>query len=267
MILVNTELLEVDSSSAANLDVHASFVDALLATGVVTNIGSQSTAISSAATTTVVAAVADATKVRRITFMSVRNRHATLACDVTIVANTATDVEIFKVTLLAGESLMYSEALGFYVLKSARMDRWMRVTGADYTNSTTAFTDVTGLTVPVLSGRTYNFETHLIHISGVSTSGFRAGLNGPTLSGIRAVGVDIVTASATAAALSAGVATAVDTAVAAETTGAATDVLQILSGVFTAGADGTFAIRAASEVAAIVTVRQGSWLHVWEPTG
>ena len=102
---------------------------------------------------------------------------------------------------------------------------------------------------------------------GATTTGFRMGINGPTLTAITIVGLQSVTHSVTAAALGSGTATAVDTAVVAETTGIATTGTKHMTGVFTAGADGTFAVRAAAEVAAIVTVRIGSWCHVWEATG
>lgn len=276
MILVDSDLLELDTSSAANIDVHCAFVDATLSTGVVINIGNQSTTISSATTTTILAAPTGATKVRRITFMSVRNRHATLSNDVIVVINTATDVEIFKTTLLAGESLCYSEALGFYVLKTARADRWMRLAGADVTNATTSFADITGLTCPVSNGKTYNFESHLYFTDNATTTGPRFGINGPTLTNILVNSFGrIVTLSAgvdaqVVNAQNAAAVTAVDTSVFGATlTGNISVTMTVISGQFTAGADGTFAMRSQSEiaVAAGVTIKVGSWLHVWEPTG
>jgi hypothetical protein len=147
----------------------------------------------------------------------------------------------------------------------------MRLTGADYTNATTSFTDI-GLNCPVQNGHTYNFESHLIHFANASTTGPRFGINGPTLTAIRLVLFDQVTITS----VDAGVVrigtttTAVDTSIAGATlTGKTTDSYAIITGVFTVGADGTFAMRGQSEiaVAAGLTVRQGSWLHVWEPTG
>ena len=264
LLTATTDLIQLVTSAAATINVHASYMDY---NGTTVTPGRQNTAITTATTTTIVSAPGASTQ-RNVKTIHVRNRHATLACIVTFLFDAnGTDYELHSLTLAAGEAVEYIEGIGFFLLKSARLDRWLMVTGADYTNSTTGFTDVTGLTCPVLNGIQYNFEAMLMHISGATTTGFRFGINGPTLTGIRLVGVDVITASATADTTASGTATAVDTAVIAETTGAATDVMARFSGVFTAGANGTFAIRAAAEVAAIVTVRIGSWCHIWQPTG
>lgn len=264
-----TDKLDLVTSAAATIDVHVSAVDAVKAGLTAPAAVRQNTAITTATTTDVLATPA-ASATRTVKFMSIRNKHATLACDVTLRINvSATPYEIWKQTLRAGEALVFTEMLGFYVVPLSRLDRWMYVSGADYVNATTSFTDITGLQCPVLNGKRYNFHAMLIHANDATTTGSRFGINGPTLSAIMLATIDTVTVSVTAAALSAGAVTAVDTAATAQTTGATANRLGILTGAFTAGADGTFSMRGASEiaVAAGLTVRLGSWLHVWEPTG
>lgn len=273
--LVDTDLLDVITSSVADLDVHVAFIDATLSTGLVINMDKQQTAIVTATTTTIAAAPTGATKIRNITSLFIRNKHASLSNDVTIRVNGTLDVELIKVTLLAGQTLQYSEALGFYVLPSSRLDRWLRVSGVDYVNATTSFTDITGLTCLVLNGKIYNFEAHLFHVMNATTTGPRFGINGPTLTAIQVLqtirSVTLTSADATTVESQSGApATAVDTSAGGATgTGNVSVTDALLTGVFTAGADGTFAMRGQSEVAvaAGLTVKIGSWCHVWEATG
>lgn len=267
-LLGTTDKLQLITSSAANIDVVASYFDAV-ASGLTSPIGGrQATTIAAAATTDIVATPA-ASAIRNVKSLFIRNRHASLSCDVTVIVNiSATLYELHKATLRASEALEYIEGLGFFTLAPGRLDRRLRV-ASDVVNATTAFADVTGLTCPVQNGKTYNFEAHLIHVNNATTTGSQFGINGPSLSNVHVATIDTVTPSVTGAALSAGAATAVNTAATAQTTGSTTNRLGILSGVFTAGADGTFAIRCASEVAvaAGLTVRAGSWCHLWEMTG
>lgn len=120
LILTNagTDKLQLTSSSAANLDVHVSYVD-LNADGTGDpSIGRTNTAISSAATTDILATPA-ASKVRNVKELHVRNKHATLSCDVTIVYDqNGTDFELHKTTLDAGEALEYIEGVGWFVIEN-----------------------------------------------------------------------------------------------------------------------------------------------------
>jgi hypothetical protein len=107
----------------------------------------------------------------------------------------------------------------------------------------------------------------LIHKADATTTGAQFGFNigaAPTAAYFAQFGT--VTASVTAAAVASGVVTARDTAGAAETTSSITDVVTMIYGYIQPSADGTFALRATSEVtvAAGLTVEVGSWLHVQE---
>lgn len=268
LILTNTgtDKLQVISSSAATMDVHASWSDLL--SGAVTP-GRTNTAISSATTTDVVATPAAST-VRNVKTLHIRNKSATLACDVTVQYNqNATLFELHKVTLQTGDTLEYIEGIGFFVItSSAKLDAKLRV-AADVVFATAAtFADITGLTCPVVSGRQYNFETHLYHISNATTTGAQFAIGGVTMTAMRIQEKDVILASLTAdtSGSSTTDVTAVNTAAMAEGTGAATVVIAIMSGWFNPSASGTFAIRGTSEVsvAAGLTIKQGSWARVWE---
>lgn len=264
--------IQLVTSAAVTVDVHASYMDASNANPPVVQgdtMGRQNTAISTATTTDIVAAPA-ANEIRNVKTLHVRNRHATSAVDVTVLYDqNGTDFELHKATLLAGDLLEYVEGVGFFTVTStAKLDAKLRV-ASDVVNATTSFADITGLTCPVLSGKHYNFEAHLMYVCNATTTGARFGVNGPTMTAMRVSAIQTVTGSVTAAALSAPVAdiTAVDTAISAQTTGPANVVLGVLSGWINPSAGGTFALRCASEVAVAsgLTVKQGSWCRIWEP--
>lgn len=111
-----SDLLQAVTSSTASTDVHASYVDQT-ATGFAA--GRKNTAISSAATTTVVASPAAGT-VRRVESLAVRNRHASTSQTVTLQhTDGSTSVELVKMALAAGETLVYQEGVGFFVLDAS----------------------------------------------------------------------------------------------------------------------------------------------------
>lgn len=274
LLLTNTgtaDKIQAVTSSTSALDVHVSYMDASNAVPPVVQgdtMGRQNTAISSATTTDICAGPASS-EVRNVKTIHVRNKGAA-ANDVTILYDQAgTDFELFKATLSSGDMLEYVEGIGWFVVTTAKIDVKLRVAGSDVVNATTSWADVTGLTHPVESGKHYNFLAHLYHIGNATTTGARFGINGPSMSGMRVNGIGTVTGSVTAAALSAPTAdvTAVDTAAqGAQTTGAATVVVDIISGWLNPSAAGTFAVRCQSEVAvaAGLTVKVGSWCRLWE---
>lgn len=262
--LVDTnDKLQLVTSAAVTVDVQASFSSL---DGTTVTPGKQNTAITTATTTDIVAAPSG-TAVRRVHTIFIRNKHASTPVDVTVVFDdNGTDYEIHKVTLLAGEMLEYVEGLGFFVVAhDIGIERNLVVT-ADVTNATTSFADITGLTCPVEAGKTYIIEAYIIHINNATTTGSRFGFNGPAMTYVIASTIDTVTASVTASAHSAGTVTALETAITAQTTGSAANTLAIIAGSITPSAEGTFAMRCASEVAVAsgLIVRRGSWLKIRE---
>lgn len=256
-----TKKIQLVTSSAATLDVQACYIESVAATGVTAAIGSQETAISSA-TTTDICATASASNVRNVTQITIRNKDASLSCDVTVVIDVSgTDYELHKVTLGTGDMLQYIEGVGFFTQTStAKLNKLYYVT-SDYTNSTTSFTNITGLSWPVKSGKNYAFEAQLLYQTAAAATGAQFAIGGVAMTGMIAGGLQTVTGSATAAAMSAAVVTAVDTAIIVQTTGPnTTNVPGILAGWINPSADGTFVIKGASEVAAsALTVKKGSW--------
>jgi hypothetical protein len=105
LVLASTDVLSIITGQAASIDVHADWFDDLA--GVVTPGDTNTPTISTAATTTVVPSPAAST-LRAVESLSIRNRHASTACDVTVVHNNGAQApELNKQTLQPGESLTY----------------------------------------------------------------------------------------------------------------------------------------------------------------
>lgn len=98
-----TDSLELVTSAAGTVHVDATYVDHTTSGGAP---GNQRTIITTAATTTVLSAPAASTQ-RQLRLLIVRNAHATDPNTVTLLRDiSATDSEIFKFTLAAGESAL-----------------------------------------------------------------------------------------------------------------------------------------------------------------
>lgn len=271
LLTATTDKIQVITGQAVTVDVHASYVDASNANPPVVQgdtMGRQNTAISTATTTDIVAAPGS-NDVRNVKTIHIRNKSASSSVDVTVQFNqNATLFELFKATLKTGEHLEYVEGIGFFVVaNTAKLDVKVRVSGSDVSNSTTSFSDITGLTYAVDSGKFYGFEAHIFALSAATTTGIQFAVNGPAMTALRVSALSTVTGSATAAALSAPVAdiTALDTNIVTQTTGPANVTPHIVMGYLNPSAAGTFALRVRSEVAAsAVTVKVGSWMHLFE---
>jgi hypothetical protein len=272
MFLVSTsDKISVITDAAVTTDVQASYADY---DGSAVTPGRKNSAITTATTTDVVLAPASSVY-RKVKTLGIRNRHATTSVGIIVQHTDGTTVaQLWAGTLLAGEVVCYIEGVGWQYfaaggapkVAATKLNTILRVI-SDVINATTSFADVTGLTVPLLSGRKYNFEAHLFHVNDATTTGSRFGYNigaAPTLGIIGTI--DTVTPSVTAAAMSAGVTATRDVAATAQTTGSLSQRLAILSGFVQPSADGTFAIRCASEiaVAAGLTVKAGSFLWIRE---
>lgn len=261
---LTTDKLELTTDSAATLDVHASWAD--YASGSVTP-GKTNTAFSSPSTADIVP-VPGASTVRNVKKLNIRNKDAALSVTVTVKYNqNGTVFELFKTILSPGDVLVYTEQLDFYVITGTAKLNAMLVVTNDYVNATTSFTDITGLTIGLKSGKKYVFMAELIHINDSTTTGSQFGYNIGAAPTVSIVGtIDTVTPSVTASVHSGGVITARDTAITAQTTGAATQRLAHIAGYIQPSADGTFAMRGKSEVAvaAGLTVKAGSFLHIRE---
>ena len=266
-LAATTDKLQLVTDAAATVDVHASCED--WSATALTGSGKQNTAITTAATTDIVAAPAAST-FRKIRTLFIRNKHATLAVAITPVFNqNGTSFELPKFLLLPGEAAQYIEGgVGFLVLPDAaalRLDVTLRVQ-TDVVNATTSFADVTGLTCPVEAGIHYNFLAHLYHVNNASTTGSRFGINGPAMTALQ-VGINDALAPAVSGGSTAhGTTQSLDTSVAGAVINGATGIrMAVMSGWINPSAAGIFAIRCQSEVAvaAGITVKAGSWLRLW----
>lgn len=167
--------LQLVTSAAVTVDVHASFTDL---NGTTVTPGKQNTAITTATTTDIVAAPGAST-VRNVKTLHARNKHASSSVDVTVVYDdNGTDFELHKATLLAGEALEYVEGIGFFQLQAESPANPVTVArlSADQSNSTTTPTEVTGLTVATGTG-TFLFEYFLILQSAATTTGHKLSCN------------------------------------------------------------------------------------------
>lgn len=107
LLTATTHSLRIVTGSAGDIDVHTSWVDN--ASGVITPGSLPTPNISTAATTTIVAAPAASTQ-RNIKHVNIFNAHATISNQVTVhVFDGTNPTDQITVTLLPGESLVFNE--------------------------------------------------------------------------------------------------------------------------------------------------------------
>lgn len=108
LLLTSTsDIVRVVTGSAANVNVHASYVDN--ASGTITPGRTNTAAITTATTTTIVAAPGSSTQ-RNVKSIHITNNHASASTQVTVQHYDGTNSEdLMGVTLLAGENLIFDE--------------------------------------------------------------------------------------------------------------------------------------------------------------
>lgn len=110
LLTTTTQIVRVTTSTAATVDVTASYIDQ---TGAVFAPGAQATAISSATTTTVVSAPAASTT-RIVKLLTIRNRDTSLSSTISVSRyDGITSTAVYQVTLPAGGEAIYSSKLGW----------------------------------------------------------------------------------------------------------------------------------------------------------
>jgi hypothetical protein len=125
MILLSatTDKLQVISSDASDLDVVAAYLDRDQSTFAVGLADRQLTTITTATTTDIVAAPASG-KTRNVKQLTIRNAHASVACDATVQVNAnAVLYELHKTTLQPGEMLQFVEGVGFVQLAASNANQ------------------------------------------------------------------------------------------------------------------------------------------------
>lgn len=279
ILLASTaDLLRIVTSAAITIDVHASWVDL---NGSTVTPGRTNTAISTAATTTVVASPASSTY-RTVKSLTVRNRHASTAQDVTLNhTDGTTSVELIKVTLAAGECLHYHEAAGFWISDAFGRVKTninnngsgaainalnLVVLASDVTNNNaTANTiaDVTGLSFSVTAGETYHFEFFIPYTSAATTTGSRWSVNGP---GSPTLLNYTSQYTLTATSMTTNYATAYDIPAASNATSLTAGNVAWIAGIIKPSANGTVIARFASEVASSAITAKAGALLKWYRT-
>lgn len=277
LLLASTsDLLRVVTSAAITTDVHASWIDV---NGSTVTPGRTNTLISTATTTTVVGSPASST-FRTVKTLTIRNRHASTAQDVTVLHSDGTNIpELIKATLSAGDALHYDEHNGFTVrdlfgrikrrsdtlFPAATPSFTTVVLGSDQTNNNAVantIADVTGLSFAVTNGNRYWFRFLIQFATAATSTGSRWSINGPAFSQlIYKSEYSLTTSSRT---INEGL-SAYDTPAASNAT-SANSVANIawIEGFITPSADGTVIARFASEVtASAVVAKAGSILH-WQ---
>lgn len=282
MILLTgtSHLFRLVTSSAADIDVHADYVD--LSAGVTTP-GLANTAITSATTTTVVPSPAASTS-RTIKTVTIRNKHATTSNDVTVLhSNGTTIVEMVKFTLPAGFTAIYDEGSNWSLqdVNGRELSNQTQngnaptvnslntvVLGTDVINnnaSANTIADITGLSFSVNAGETYFFRGVIDITTAATTTGGRISVNGPSSPTRLAYATNWPTTGNTttpAHGMSAYDLPAASNASCAQTTGN----IATIEGFITPSANGTVILRFASEVASsAITAKAGSvlqWMRV-----
>lgn len=279
LLLASTaDLLQIVTSAAVTVDVHASWVDL---NGSTVTPGRTNTAISTAATTTVVGSPASSTY-RTVKSLTVRNRHASTAQDVTLNhTDGTTSVELIKVTLAAGECLHYHEAAGFWISDAfGRVKTNINNNGSGaainalnlvvlasdvVNNNGTANTiaDVTGLSFSVTAGETYHFEFIIPYTAAATTTGSRWSISGP---GSPTLLNYTSQYTLTATSMTTNYATAYDIPAASNATSLTAGNVAWIAGIIKPSANGTVIARFASEVASSAITAKAGALLKWYRT-
>jgi hypothetical protein len=109
--------LKLITSAAGDIDTYVSYIDCTDATPPVPKApNKEAHNITTAATTDILAGTTTATDRRNVKQVTIRNVHATIANDVTVVIDAidGSDYELHKATLSPGEMLEYHEGIGWF---------------------------------------------------------------------------------------------------------------------------------------------------------
>lgn len=278
-LISTSDILRLVTSAAVETHVQTSYVDKTGST--LGSSGRQNTVITTATTTTIVSAPGSGVD-RAIKSVIVRNTDASSLQTVTLqMFDGTTSVDIVSVILTAGESLQYTDELGFLVFDFQMRVKQNSLAGgsgaavnalnlvvlaADVTNNNgTANTmqDVTGLSFPVTAGETYFFRFTIQYTAAATTTGSRWSIAGPTATARFRSEYSL---TATTRTLNDGL-TSYDSPFTANASSAATGSnIAVIEGFIAVTVTGTVIARFASEVAnSAIIARAGSileWVRV-----
>lgn len=172
LLLASTsDKLQVVTVAAMATDVHASWVDVAAA---VTTPGRANTAIAAAATTDVVASPGSGV-IRNVKTLNVRNRDASSSQIVTVRhTDGTTTVELYQATLLAGQSLQYTEETGFIPPPSPVLAvecgllYYVNTTTLNFAPYRGGLIQINGIVYPVTSAGIAGLNNTGIYLNGVA---------------------------------------------------------------------------------------------------
>lgn len=268
-----SDLVRVTTSSGADVDIHASWVD--VASGVTTP-GHTNVNMTTATTTTVVGSPGASTQ-RTVRTLHIRNKDV-IDQDVTVIHTDGTNApEMVKaVSLTPGRTLDYDEGAGWQIrdafgriitrldgeLAPATTGMTVVVQSADVSNAEAVpdtLTNVTGLLFSVTSGVVYYFRFDIHATSAANATGSRWVINGPTVTSLYTRSE--YTATATTRTFNEGLA-AIQLPAASNAGSIAAGFNAIVEGFITPSANGTVQLQFASEVTlSAVTSKAGSILQ------
>lgn len=274
-----TDIVRLTNGSAGELNVSASLTETDNSVPPVTqdtpdpaHLG----AITTATTTTLVAAPATSSKRRNVKTLVITNPHATVNQSIVVERyDGSTAVQIWGGVLLVGEMLVMDEtgnwthldANGGVYAAALKLDVFLRVTADQAFATAATLADITDLSgTAIKNGKKYGFEICLFTTNNASTTGSQFAVNGPAATTFVAGEFGASTNAVVTGVIDTGTATAINTVIVAQTTGQTAVGLHLIAGYYEPSADGTFAVRATSEitVAAGLTVKKGSWLRLRE---
>jgi hypothetical protein len=279
-LTATTHTLELTTGSSTNIDVFISYVDHTSAGG---TLGDQQTLITTNTTTTILAAPGSSTQ-RQVKTIIINNTSASSNACVVKKDISATEYDLFTVTLGPNEAAHFTDGQGWKVFTNSGAQKnsinqgdapistsmTAVVLGSDQTNNNgTANTiqDVTGLSFAVTTG-TYYFKFIIWYTAAATTTGSRWTINGPSnsLLGYRqswslgaagTAGTDVMTDHSAGAYDSPAASNATS---ATQTAGQAN--IAIIEGFITPTANGTVIARFASEVlSSAIVAKAGSTVY------
>lgn len=278
LLLTGTsDKIQVITGSAADVDVHATWVDN--ASGTITPGRTNTVAVVTATTTDVVGSPAASTQ-RSVQSLVIRNTHASVSTAVTVRHTDGTNAaDVFKATLGPDEVLQFLDGVGFQVLTSTGAVKTSQNQGSNAVNSglnaavlasdvtnnngtANTIADVTGLSFPVTSGKKYWFRFVIQYTAAATTTGSRWSINGPGGTMRYRSEVSLTTTSVTTIEGSA----AHDLPAASSASSAATGAnIAVVEGFYEASASGNVIARFASEVASsAIVAKAGSVVYYQE---
>lgn len=272
-LTATNQTLEINTASASNIDVIVSYTDHTSTGG---TLGSQDTLITTATNTTILSAPASSTQ-RQVKMISINNTSATTNTVIVKKDIGGTEYDIIRAVLSENERLEYTDMLGWEVYansggRKSSINQGNSPTSTSISanvlasdvinNNATANTiqDVTGLSFPVVNGKTYWFQFQIQYTSAATTTGSRWSINGPATTRINYMSEYSLTATTTTRNAQF---TAYDLPSASNASSATTGSnWAIIEGMITVSADGNVIARFASEVASsAITALAGSVVY------